>query len=143
MEKHDLFYSLLSYIAEFFLENNSRAIFFDMHSYNWKERSNQEKLPDVNLGTEFIDKEKHREIISIWIEELEKIEIQGRHLVVEENALFKGGFLTRFISKTYPDIAVLCSEFKKIYMDEDTGEIDKEIMEALKKGIDRAVRRLI
>jgi len=40
-------------------------------------------------------------------------------------------------------IAVLCSEFKKIYMDEDTGEIDKEIMEALKKGIDRAVRRLI
>lgn len=143
LEKHDLFYSLLSTIAELFLKNHSKAIFFDMHSYNWKARSNQETLPDVNLGTEFIDKGKHGEIISAWIEELEKIELHGRHIVVQENALFKGGYLTRFISKRYPDIAVLCSEFKKIYMDEDSGEIDEEIMQVLKKGIDRAVRRLI
>jgi len=40
-------------------------------------------------------------------------------------------------------IAVLCSEFKKIYMDEDTGEIDAGSLEALKKGVNGAERRLI
>jgi N-formylglutamate amidohydrolase len=143
LEKHDLFYSMLSFIAEFFLKHNGNGLFFDMHSYNWKARSDPEKLPDVNLGTEFVDLRKHHEIISTWIRELEKIKIQGRNLVVAENALFKGGYLTRFISEAYPDVAVLCSEFKKIYMDEDTNQIYAESLEELRQGINKAVNRLI
>lgn len=143
LEKHDLFYAMLSFITEFFLKHNGTGLFFDMHSYNWKARSNPEKLPDVNLGTKFVDKRRHHEIISAWIRELEKIKIQGQNLVVAENALFKGGYLTRFISENYPDIAILCSEFKKIYMDEDTTQIYTESMKELQQGINEAVNRLI
>jgi N-formylglutamate amidohydrolase len=143
LAKHDLFYSLISFIAEYFLKRNSRALFFDMHSYNWKARSHQYILPDVNLGTRFVDQNKHRDLISHWKKELEKIEIQRRRLIVLENALFRGGYLTRFVSKNYPDIAVLCSEFKKIYMDEETGEIYPEKLDRLKKGIEKTIIRLL
>lgn len=142
-EKHDLFYALISFITEYFLELYEHAVFFDMHSYNWKARANPEKLPDVNLGTKFVNKHKHKKIITTWIRGIEDIKIQGRNLVVEENALFKGGYLTRFVSGAYPDVAVLCSEFKKIYMDEETNQIYPEILEELRRGISEVVDKII
>ena len=60
-----------------------------------------------------------------------------------ENEIFFGVFLTRCVSRTYYNqILVLALEYKKIFIDELTGQLYKEILDQLIVDFQSAVEKL-
>lgn len=135
--KYTEFHSLLDMVLQSILRNCPKAILFDMHSFcylrdgpvNWWE----DDKPDINLGTRHILRERFSAEIDLFLRESALIRIGGRTLRVGENALFSGGFLTRKYREIHPDrLLVLAVEYKKIFMDERSGELYPERLEILR-----------
>ena len=63
--------------------------------------------------------------MATFVEALGDQEVRGHRLDVRVNVRFRGGFLCRWIVEHYPDTACpLAIEFKKVFMDEWTGQWD-------------------
>ena len=64
-------------------------------------------------------------LVERFIDDLRAERVAGHHLDVRENVRFRGGHLSRWCRRRYPDTGcVLAIEFKKVFMDEWTGEPD-------------------
>jgi hypothetical protein len=69
--------------------------------------------------------------------------VLGEEALVEENSVFYGGYVNRRLSRTYgEDCLTLSVEFKKVFMDERTGEPRPKILDDLADQFDRIVRKL-
>ncbi len=57
----------------------------------------------------------------------------GNQLDVRKNIKYPGGRFSRWLHDTFPDnVCCIALEFKKIYMDEWTGLVDREKQETLR-----------
>ena len=75
-------------------------------------------------------------VVERFIKDLRKFNFLGRHLDVRENIKFEGRQLARWIHNKFPDSAcVLSVEFKKFFMDEWTGEVDKEQLKTIREAL--------
>ena len=60
----------------------------------------------------------------------------GSKIDVRENIKFKGGYFPKYIHENFPKSACVFSvEFKKIFMDEWTGELYKDKFQVLKDAL--------
>jgi hypothetical protein len=65
-------------------------------------------------------------------------------LDVRENVRFLGGNFCRWIHRTFPTKAcALAVEFKKFFMDEWTGEVDRRQLQELRSALESTRRGLI
>jgi len=144
LAKHDEFHQLLDIVVEYIIQKNDLGIVFDLHSYNYQR---EEKLswyvdqkPVINVGTKSINRSLFANQIVDFISRLQKITIEGRKITVAENDIFSGGYVARRLcEKYYNQLIVYAIEFKKIFMNEWTGEIYTAIFKEFVEKFSRIV----
>ncbi len=131
-EEHESFYAAL---GERLDEVAARGPFvvYDVHSYNHRRDgaeapvSPERENPEVNVGTGSLDRERFGGVVEAFIDSLSQAEVSWGRLDVRENVRFQGANLCRWVHERYPGVGVaLALEFKKTFMDEWTGEADKQ-----------------
>jgi N-formylglutamate amidohydrolase len=144
LAKHAEFHKLMDIVAEYLIRDNNYGIIFDLHSFNYRRtRGGENTKPDINIGTRPVNRGRFGDLIDNFISRLKEITINGNRLRVAENEIFSGGYLSRQLSSKYYDkILVLAIEFKKIYMDEWTGEIFERVLEELVDKFNRATEEI-
>lgn len=144
---YDAFYSETKRLFEGLVARFKRFIVFDLHSYNHRRSgpggpiADPEENPEVNIGTGTMDRAYWAPIVDRLITCLRDFDFQGRRLDVRENVKFKGGHFSRWIHDTFPRSG--CSvaiEFKKFFMDEWTGKLDRAVHEAIREVLRDAVQ---
>ena len=143
LEKHAEFHRLMEIVAASLIREEGFGIVFDLHSFNYRREKDPEEVgrnkPDINLGTAAADRQAFGRVIENLLQRLEGITVGGRKLRIAENEIFRGGYLTRNLSARFPGrILVVAVEFKKIFMDERTGRLNKDILEELTHKFSRA-----
>ncbi len=142
------FYTELKQFLDRLIEEFGNIVVYDIHSYNYRRggvEAPAEKNPDINVGTgTMIYPEKWRGIIEKFIEITDGEDFFGKPLDVRENVRFIGGYFPRWMHANYPEnVAVLSLEFKKIFMDEITGELFPEKLLRLKEILSQTVEPVI
>ena len=129
---HDDFYAELGEHLDR-LAARGPFVFFDVHSYNHRRdgadgpEAPAVENPEVNVGTGSLDRERFGPVVDTFMAELGSIETSTGRLDVRENVRFKGAHVAQWIHERYPGQGcALALEFKKTFMDEWTGEPDRE-----------------
>ena len=125
-------------------------VVLDLHSYNHRrDGADQPPAPDatnpeVNVGTGALDRARWSRVVDRFLETLADQEVCGHRLDVRENVRFRGGELSRWVDRRYPGRGcALAIEFKKVFMDEWTGEPDEGHLEELRGALAVVVPALI
>lgn len=142
-DTHDDYYSMLKTYLGRIEQRHGRFVVLDIHSYNHRrngtdaEPTPQEDAPDINIGTSSMDRRRWASVVDAVIDHFASARIAGRHLDVRENIAFQGrGEQTRFIHQQFPETGcAIAIEFKKIFMDEWTGEAYQSVVEDIRKTI--------
>jgi len=122
-------------------------VVYDIHSYNHRRNGPEEEPedpmanPEVNLGTGSMDREFWAPVADVFMDCMSRFDFSGRNLDVRENVKFKGGWLSQWVHRNFPRTGCcLAVEFKKIYMDEWTGEPFEERIELIRRALDMTVK---
>ena len=134
--KHQELHGLMDIVADYLLQNSRYGILYDLHSYNYQREGpvdwHIDPKPVINLGTGPVNHKIFGDCIQNFIALLENFNIDGRKIYVAENEIFKGGHLARRLSRNHNDrLLVLAIEFKKVFMNELSGELYPEVLEQL------------
>lgn len=129
---HEDYYEALRTYLESIERQFGRFVVLDVHSYNHRRDGPNAKptepteAPEINIGTYSMDRRRWAPIVDTLISHLKGFSIDGRRFEVQENVAFQGkGEQTRFIHTRFPRTGcAIAIEFKKIFMDEWTGEPD-------------------
>jgi N-formylglutamate deformylase len=132
--EYDAFHAQAHEILSELVSRFGVVVVLDLHTYNHRrsgpvaEPADPESNPEVNVGTGTVDKERFAGIVDRFVEDLGQYDFRGRHLDVRENVKFRGGHFSRWVHETFPGTAcTLAVEFKKFFMDEWSGEIDRDL----------------
>ncbi len=146
LEEYDSFYAEVSRLFSDFEKRFSRFVVYDIHSYCYR-RSGPDGVeadpnanPEINIGTGTMNRELWSSVVDRFITDVRSFNYLGSQLDVRENIKFKGGYFAKYIHNHFPKSAcVLSIEFKKIFMDEWTGELFKDKFELLKEVLKKTV----
>ena len=146
---YDDFYAA---VAEQFdaLAAAGRFVVLDLHSYNHR-RDGPDRPPapvadnpEVNVGTGSLDRRRWAPVVDRFMADLADQEVCGHLLDVRENVRFEGGHFAAWIDGRYPDTAcALAIELKKTFMDEWTGDADRDHLGQLRGALAAAVPGLL
>ncbi len=137
-QKHESFYKVLEAIVSVIEKQFGNAIVFDIHSYNYKQRD--ENTPTFNIGSEQIDVERWGQVIKHFERQLNKIELPNLDVIAETDKVFHGrGYFISHINAHFDNTLVLPIEVKKVFMDENSGELYPLVLEELKSGFKNAI----
>ena len=148
IKKYDEFHQLMDIVTAYLLKQNHYGVIFDFHSYNYQR---EEKVPwqidakpVINIGTGPVNRDRFGHIIDSLLFSLNKISIAGHPISASENVVFKGGGLSRRLSPAYYDqLLFLAIEFKKIFMDEWSGQLYEDILEQLADAFSLGVKQVV
>lgn len=129
---HDLFYGTIRGLLRQLVAAHQRVIVLDVHTYNHRRRdpdgstSSPQENPEVNIGTGSMDRNEWASVADALINGLRRTEINGRPLDVRENVKFRGGHFPQWIHREFPrTVCAPAIEFKKTFMNEWTGDVDR------------------
>jgi N-formylglutamate deformylase len=121
-------------------------VVLDIHSYNHRRGGRpapSAENPELNVGTRTVERGRWHRVVDGFIDGMRAQRVAGRVLDVRENVRFGGGHLVRWIHERYPDTGcALALEFKKVFMDEWTGEADDEHIAELGRALRAVASRL-
>lgn len=148
LAKYREFHQLMDIVSDYLLKNHDRAYIFDLHSYCYQREKrlpwHEDVKPAINLGTESINGNLFRAEIDRFLVFLGRIKDGDKPLTVAENEVFKGGYLARRLSARHHDqMAVFAIEFKKLFMDEWSGEFYPALFNSLVEQFSAAVQEFI
>ncbi len=154
LDYHRRFYAAVAALLDDVAGDHPQFVLLDVHSYNHRRDgldappADPEKTPEINIGTFSMPREQWAWLLEPLMDAMRAYDFGGRHLDVRENIAFQGkGELTRFVHQRYPGQAcAIAIEFKKFYMDEWTGEPDRDGLRHMRGFIDHvtmAARELI
>jgi hypothetical protein len=146
--KHREFHDLVDLVMQFLLKKMRFVVVFDMHTYCYQRDSKPEWYedpnPEINLGTTAVNRDVFGEVIETFKSNLRGQIINSHEVRVEENSVFEGGYLSMRLSRKWFDkVLVMAIEYKKIFMDEWSGEVYPAVLEDLVAHFDKAARKLI
>ena len=141
LETYDAFYDALAPRLDALAERGP-FVLLDVHSYNHRRdgadappapaRDN----PEVNVGTGSVDDDLFGPLVERFTGDLRDASLGCGSLDARENVAFEGRNLAWWVHDRYPRVGcVLALEFKKTFMDEWTGRVDEERLEALKESL--------
>lgn len=142
------FHSVLDAAVQHAIREYGRAVVLDMHSYNYQREGptdwRTDGKPVVNVGTRYLSLDKEGKRLKRWlVDRLDEVTVLGEEALVEENSVFYGGFLNRRLSRTYSDDCLTFSiEFKKVFMDEHTGDPKPDVLDDLLQQFHAIVHEL-
>ena len=146
--KHAEFHALIDLVTAWLLNHYDRILVYDMHSYCYRREKEQrwfeDPRPEINIGTKAVNRDLFGPVIDAFKREFDGLTIEGRPVRLAENELFSGGYLSRRLSRAHYDrVLVLAIEFKKMYMDEWSGELYDDRLLALKERFRQAVQKIL
>jgi N-formylglutamate amidohydrolase len=128
---YDTFYSRMELLLERTVAAHGAAVVFDVHSYNHRRGGPDappeapDANPEVNLGTGTLRHDRWGDLVSHVLASMNAADIDAR-----ENVRFKGGHLSAWAHERFDGaVCVLSFEFKKVFMDEWTGVVDRASLE--------------
>jgi len=131
LEAYDDFYAGVEKRLREVEKQHGFFVLLDIHTYNHRRAgpdqpaADPEKNPEINVGTASCRRELWGPLIDRFIGDFRNFDFQGRSLDVRENVKFLGGNFPRWVHQKFPHSGLaLAIEFKKIFMDEWTGELD-------------------
>jgi N-formylglutamate amidohydrolase len=134
---YDRFYADLALALDRLVEMQGGFILYDIHSYNHRRSGPQgdpepiEESPIVNVGTGSLPV-RWKPVAEAFIESARGVVIDGAALDVRENVRFEGRQVAAWVHENYGETAcALAIELKKIFVDEWSGEVDTDRLEAL------------
>lgn len=134
---YDAFYDALAPRLDA-LSERGPFVLLDVHSYNHRRDGADaapapaEENPEVNVGTASIDSETFGPLVERFLGDIRA----AGSVDARENVAFEGRALAWFVHDRYPGVGcVLALEFKKVWMDEWTAEVDEERLEGLKTAL--------
>jgi N-formylglutamate deformylase len=138
---YDAFYAELGRRLDPVAERGPFVV-FDVHSYNHRRdgadaaEAPGEENPEVNVGTGSVDRERFGPVVVAFMESLRAAGTSAGPLDVRENVRFRGRQLAAWAHARYPGRAlVLALEFKKTFMDEWTGHVDRARVDELARAL--------
>ncbi|MCW8931658.1 MAG: N-formylglutamate amidohydrolase [Gammaproteobacteria bacterium] len=142
-EKHAQFYRIVSAVVEALAADFGQCVVYDNHSYNYR-RHERTDLPVFNIGTTSVKSEKWRPIIDSWLTALQNMKVDGVEITAAENDIFYGkGYLAAHCHGLYDNVLVLATEFKKVFMNELTGETDPVVLPSMQEVYNKTVKQHI
>ncbi|MCE5191827.1 MAG: N-formylglutamate amidohydrolase [Actinomycetia bacterium] len=136
---YDDFYVRLGAVLADVIARHGIALVLDLHSYNHRRDgaseppAAQEENPDVNLGTGHLDRVRWGSVADAFVD---RMRVAMPEADVRENVRFKGGHFAHWAEETFRgDACVLAIEFKKTYMDEWTGELDRAACDRIARAL--------
>lgn len=141
---YDDFYAELARECDRIVQCNGRVVVLDLHSYNYRRHGPHEPAhprgnPEVNLGTEFLDRARWGRLVERWLRDVSACGFDTR-----ENVRFGGADLAVWVHQRYPETGCcLAIDVKKIFMDEHTGAVDREMLQRLTDAFTAAVPGLL
>jgi hypothetical protein len=147
LEIHAAYYDMLLGFLTGIERQFGGFVLLDIHSYNHRRGgpgsapTPQADAPDINIGSFSMDRMRWAPVVDALITHFRSFEINGRPLDVRENIAFQGkGEQTRFVHANFRSTGcAIAVEFKKIFMDEWTGEPDTAVLDKLRQMITAAV----
>jgi N-formylglutamate amidohydrolase len=140
LEGYDAFYEALERVLRERERRYGRFVVLDIHSYNHRRdgaggiAADAAENPEVNVGTGTLDHERWGPLLERFCADLQRGGPGG--LDVRENVKFRGGAMSGWIHRTFPETGcALALEFKKTFMDEWTGEVDEARLAALRDAL--------
>lgn len=146
-QDYDSWHRLMEYQILKLLGEHSKLVLLDLHSYNHRrggpnaEPDPKKENPDIIIGRSNLPP-KHYPAARALQELLNGQSWQGKSLDCRMDVKFTGGHFPRWVNSLEPQrIICLAIEFKKIFMDEWTSELDNEAFLELKMLFYRQVSR--
>jgi hypothetical protein len=150
LANYDLFYAAAETLLRKLVEVHGHIIVLDVHTYNHRrdgadgKPADAETHPEVNIGTGTMNRNRWAPLVEGFISELRRYNYLGRRLDVRENVKFRGGNFCRWVHETFPDsVCALAVEFKKFFMNEWTGDVDRGQLNELQKALKSTAPRLL
>lgn len=135
---YDRFYADSKIFLSSIIQKYGYVIVYDIHSYNhmrdgpYSKPADPATNPDVNLGTKNLNRHIWGPVVDGLAKDLRSFEYPGRPLTIGENIRFKGGQYSRWMQQEFGDQScAIAIEFKKIFMNEWTHELDPVKLKAL------------
>ena len=134
---YDRFYSDFEALLADVARRHGAFVVMDLHSYNHRRGgpdappADPAENPEVNVGTGSMDRRRWASVVDRFIADLSR-----GGLDVRENVKFRGRRLARFVHETFPVTGCcLAIEFKKTFMDEHTGAVDRSRLQGLEEAL--------
>jgi N-formylglutamate amidohydrolase len=142
---YDRFYADLARAIDRMVTDIGGFVLYDIHSYNHVrsgpggEPDPAEESPVVNLGTGSLP-DRWKRVAEAFIETARGEPFDGRPLDVRENVRFEGRQVAAWVHENYGEVGcALAIEVKKVFMDEWSGEVDRDRLEQLASALVRTV----
>ena len=139
---YDDFYAHLRLVLERLVARHEKVVVFDLHSYNHIRGgagggpADPKGNPEINLGTGTMDRGAWSSVVESWLDAMRSCNCAGRPFDVRENVKFVGGQFPRWVHENFPNtVCALAVEVKKFFMNEWTGELDREKHHAIGEAL--------
>jgi hypothetical protein len=144
MAIYEAFYAAVDAVLRGKIRTYGAAVVYDLHTYNHRRAgpdappADPEANPDVNVGTGSLDRSRWGPLVERFMADLR----EGGHraglgaLDVRENVKFQGGYFPQRLHEHFgPNVCVLAIEFKKTFMDEWTGALNRVHFARLREAL--------
>ena len=143
----DRFYTMFAELVERMLERWDALLLIDLHSYNHRRDgadaapAAQQDNPDIELGITTADPDRWGSVVTQFSQALRVHPVNGRKPDVRANVRFPtGGHFPEWVySRWGSRVCTISPEFKKIFMDEWTGQADIAALYDLRASLQSAV----
>ncbi|MEH0154186.1 flavohemoglobin expression-modulating QEGLA motif protein [Limibacter armeniacum] len=138
LEKHRTFYQILDTLIQVLENKFSAVLVFDIHAFNHKRIDHP--TPTFNVGTELLDDTHYRKDINFFLKELKRIKLPSIDVSAAENEVFFGnGYLLEHLSEKFAKTLVFSTDVKKVYCNEETGEVYPVVVDKLTNQLKKAI----
>jgi len=147
LQSWDRFHAMVGELLDRLLERWEAVLLIDLHSYNHRRDgadappAPQEGNPDIELGLTTADPERWSGVTARFADALRAAPYPGRRLDVRANVRFPtgGDFPEWVYARWGARVCTISPEYKKIFMDEHSGQADIAALYALRNGLQAAV----
>jgi hypothetical protein len=147
LESWDRFHAMFAELVERMLQRWDALLLIDLHSYNHRRDgadaapAPQEANPDIELGLTTADADRWGAVTATFAAALRQVPVRGRAPDVRANVRFPtgGDFPEWVFARWGSRVCTISPEYKKIFMDECTGQADIAALYALRDGLQGAV----